>query len=253
MSAASTDWRVLVPVEVLEGEIVPDALIEFIAHLPVVILGYHELPEQTPPGQARLQFEDQAQAMIDDLAADFQAAGEAAATRLVFTHDAEQTINRIADETGCSAILLPNPAPDIDRILVPVREGANIERIAGFLGELVGTQSIDITLLTITPEAEATAPGEALVTDLAGQLVDGGIPAANIRQLVEQEADPIQVISEAALEADIVIMGESEPSLRSLVFGEASERIAARSLGPVIVVRRSPTPKSSDDAEESSE
>ena len=33
----------------------------------VTVLGYHVLPEQTAPGQARLQFEEQAQKKLDDL------------------------------------------------------------------------------------------------------------------------------------------------------------------------------------------
>lgn len=253
MADVATDWRVLVPVKVLEGEIIPDALIEFIAHLPVVILGYHEVPEQTPPGQARMQFEDQAQAVLDDLAADFQTAGEAAETRLVFTHDAEQTIDRVADETDSSAILLANPAPDIDRLLVPVREGAALERIARFVTDLVGDQPIDVTVFTVVPDADATEQGESLIADLARQLADGGIPEENIAQRFEQHTEPMQAITEAAIDADIVIMGESEPSLRTFLFGDSSERIAARSLGPVIVVRRISDPASSVEPTEAPE
>jgi hypothetical protein len=49
-----------VPVAILKGETVPDAVVELLSTLPVVVLGYHVLPEQTAPGQARMQFEDQA-------------------------------------------------------------------------------------------------------------------------------------------------------------------------------------------------
>ncbi len=252
MTDTPSEWRVLVPVKVLEGEIVPDALIEFIAHLPVVLLGYHEVPEQTPPGQARLQFEDQAQAVLDDLATDFQTAGEAAETRLVFTHDAEQTIDRVADETNCSAILLANPAPAIDHLLVPVGEGTNVERIASLITDLVGDQSIDVTLFTVVTDTDPTEHDESLIADLARQLTDAGIPESTITQRIEHDADPLQAITEAAVDADIVLMGESQPSLRSFLFGESSERIAARSLGPVMVVRRQPAPDLSADSPEES-
>ncbi|OYR81823.1 hypothetical protein DJ72_10255 [Halorubrum distributum] len=36
---------------------------------------------------------------------------------------------------------------------------------------------------------------------------------------------------------DAVVMGERAPSFRSFVFGEESERVAAASVGPVLVVR----------------
>jgi len=44
--------------------------------------------------------------------------------------------------------------------------------------------------------------------------------------------------ADAASEHDAVAMAESAPSLRALVFGDASERVAAASLGSVVVVRR---------------
>jgi len=35
----------------------------------------------------------------------------------------------------------------------------------------------------------------------------------------------------------VIVMGERAPSVRSLVFGEESERVASESVGPVLVVR----------------
>jgi hypothetical protein len=42
---------------------------------------------------------------------------------------------------------------------------------------------------------------------------------------------------------DAVAMGESASSLRSIIFGENAEEVAARSLGSVIVVRRERPPE----------
>jgi hypothetical protein len=53
------DHRVLVSVDILEGEAVQATMIDAIASLPVVILGSHEVPEQTASGQARVHYEKQ--------------------------------------------------------------------------------------------------------------------------------------------------------------------------------------------------
>ena len=56
---------ILVPIRVLEGESVPEGVPELLAHAHVVLLGYHVIPEQTAPGQARMQFEDRATERLD--------------------------------------------------------------------------------------------------------------------------------------------------------------------------------------------
>lgn len=239
---SETRWTVLVPVEVLKGETVPEAVIELLSTLPVVVLGYHVLPEQTPPGQARMQFEEQAQAKLDDLAAAFREAGGDAETRLVFTHDEEQTLNRVADETGCKAILIPNPAPRVERLLVPLRGEVDLARITAFVAATVGDRDIEITLYHVTETDDGVAEGEEMVEDATGLLRERGVAADAITGDVTVTGTPLQTIAAAAADHDAVVMGESEPSFRTFLFGEASEQVAAHSLGPVIVVRHERNP-----------
>jgi nucleotide-binding universal stress UspA family protein len=233
-----SDWRVLVPVEILEGETVPDSVVDLLAALPVVVLGYHVLPEQTPPGQARMQFKQRAQGSLNDLAAAFAEAGGDAETRLVFTHDEEQTTDRIADETGCEALLVSNPAPDIERLLVPLRGEVDIPRITELVAALIDDRDIAVTLFHVATSGAKTEAGESMVSDAAARLRDGGVPAGGIETEVRVSGAPVETITTAATDHDAIVMGEREPSPGSFLFGEKSEQVAARSLGPVVVVRR---------------
>ncbi|MFB6281298.1 MAG: universal stress protein [Haloferacaceae archaeon] len=233
-------WKVLVPVEVLEGETVPEAVVDLLATCPVVVLGYHVLPEQTPPGQARLQFEERAQARLDDIATAFRDAGGDAETRLVFTHDEAQTLDRVADETGCAAILVPNPAPEIGRILVPLRGEADVGRVAAFVAALIGDRDVVTTFLHVAEDEEGTAAGRSVVDDAAARFREHGGSAGRVTTEVTVSGTPVREIAAAAADHDAVVMGEGEPSLRSFLLGDASERVAAGSLGPVVVVRRAP-------------
>lgn len=235
---AAADWRVLVPVDVLEGETLPESVCDVLAPLPVVLLGYHVLPEQTPPGQARLQFEEQAQDALDDLAAAVEEAGGEAETRLVFTHDAEQSIDRVADETGCGAILQPNPTGEVERLLVPLRGEVDVDRIAAFAAALVADRDIAITLHHVAGSEAAIPDGESMLDRADAALREAGVPEAAITQEIVVSDAPVLTIAEAATDHDLVVIGERAPSLRTLVFGEDAERIADRSLGPVVVVRR---------------
>jgi nucleotide-binding universal stress UspA family protein len=233
-----SDWNVLVPVEVLEGETIPESVVDLLGVLPVVVLGYHVVPEQTAPGQARLQFEEQAQKKLDDLADDFGDAGSSAETRLVFTHDEEQTLDRVAAETGCNAILIPNPAPDIDRLLVPLRGDVDVERVVGFVAALIDGRDIGVTLYHVGRDDDESAIGRELIDAAREGLGAQGVPETVIETEFVVSDTPIEAMTTAAVDHDAVVMGEREPSLQSFIFGEETEQVAERSLGPVVVVRR---------------
>jgi nucleotide-binding universal stress UspA family protein len=247
------DWRVLVPVEILEGETIPGSVADLLGALPVVILGYHVLPEQTAPGQGRMQFEEQAQEKLDDIAAVFTEAGRDAETRLVFTHDEQQTLDRVADETGCGATLVPNSTPGIDRLLVPLRGEVDVARVASFTAALIDDRDITVTLSHVATSEAGMEPGESMVADAAARLRDAGVPAGTVETEMAVSGTPMETIAAAAADHDAVVMGESEPSLGSFLYGERSDRVAARSLGPVVVVRRARPPEETSGPGEPSE
>mgnify|MGYP006271135837 FL=1 len=243
---------VLVPVQILEGEQVPAALIDVLASTPVVLLGYHVIPEQTAPEQARASFGDQASEELEDLAAAFRDAGGTVETRLVFTRDPTQTFERVAVDEAADAILLLNPAPSIDRIMVALSEGINTERITELAASLARGSDVTVSLFHVATADDELERGEQLLDDARRSLVDKGVSPAWIDSEVLVSETPVKAIVDAASTGtDLVLLGESRPTVRELVFGEPSERIADRSLAPILVVRR--LPALSDDESEDEE
>jgi nucleotide-binding universal stress UspA family protein len=228
--------RVLVPVAVLERETVSLGLMRLLGTVDVTVLGYHVLPEQTPPDQARLQYEDRATDALEDLSEEFRAAGGAADHRLVFTHDRERTIERVADEVGASALAISGTTGDVDRILVSLSGDVAVGRILSFVADLVGDRDIGVTLFLATRNEEAAT--ERLDT-AAETLRSGG---TDVRTAVAVGTAPFEALLDEAPGHDAVVMGERAPSFRSLVLGAESDRVASASVGPVIVVRRDGPP-----------
>jgi nucleotide-binding universal stress UspA family protein len=224
---------VLIPLEVLEGESLGAGIPDLVGPLPVVLLGYHVLPEQTPTDQARQQFEERAQGALAELAEPFAGPVE---TRLVFTHDAEQTIDRLADEAGVGAVLLPNPIADLDRLLVAVHGAVDVDRIATVVAALRNERDVDLTLFAAAPEERDLATDQ--LTALRERLLARGVPATAIAMQSRVGRASAAAIADAALDHDAVVMGERAPSWRELVFGDLAEQVATESLGPVIVVQR---------------
>ena len=222
--------RVLIPVAVLEGETVSAGLMHLLGTVDVTVLGYHVLPEQTPPDQARLQYEERATSALADLTEEFRSAGGAADHRLVFTRDREQTVNRIADDVGAGAIAISGATGDVDRLLVSLSGDVAVDRIVDFVAELVGDREVGVTLLLAGPADGGADRLEAA----AERLREAG---RSVETRVDPERSTFDALMDAIPSHDAVVMGESAPSLRSLVFGEPNERVASASVGPVLVVR----------------
>ncbi|MDY6817489.1 MAG: universal stress protein [Halobacteriales archaeon] len=226
---------ILLPVRVMEGQTVAAPLVEFLAPAEIVILGYHVLPEQTPVEQASMQFEDRAQEAVADIAETFRAAGRDPDTRIVFTHNRDQTVNRVATEVGATAILLPNPTGPIETVLVPLRGAIDTNRLADLVATLVGAEQGEVTLWGLSPEDSPFDPDQA-VTQAADRLRNRGLSDAQITTDTAA-GGTVRDIIDRSDDYDIVVMGAGGTSLLSLLFGEDSERVAEGAVAPVLVVR----------------
>ena len=227
--------NVLVPVAVLQGQALSEALVDRLSSVEVTLLGYHEIPEQTATEQAHDQFNEQMQRKLDEYVDLFETHDGTVTPRTVFTHDAPETFKRIAIEADIGAILVTNPAPAIDRVLVPIRGPVNLDPILTMTSALV--DDADIVLFHAAPSDEKRADGEDLLSTAAAQLEAGGVGPERIdRQLTVSDA-PIRAISDAATTTGLVVIGEKEPSVVDIIFGDAADRIAEASASPVLVVR----------------
>ena len=231
------DHRVLVPVAVLDGESIPRTIVDALASIPVVLLGYHEVPEQTPPNQAREQFQHRATRELEERRSVFEAAGCPVTSRLVFTRDRFKTFERVAVDAGCDAVLVLNPAPVLESMLVAIRSDVNVEHKARLVATVLEDTDIDATLLHVVGNERDRERGDELLATTAAALEDAGLAPDRISRSVVVDDSPTEAILEAAAEHDILVAGESRPSIRRYVLRDRAERIAKRTADPVLVVR----------------
>ncbi|EMA18232.1 MULTISPECIES: universal stress protein [Haloarcula] len=234
---------ILVPLRVLEGESVPEGVPELLAHAHVVLLGYHVIPEQTAPGQARMQFEDRATERLDDYEEMFEEAGATVERRLVFTHDGQKTIDRMIAEHDCMAVLVPNATGPVEDVLVPVRGAIGVDRLARVVASVFGEMDADVTLYHVADEDTTDDDIQTLLGGMTDRLVEFGMDPSTIETRIDRDQDPLDAIADIADSFDTVVMGETDPSLATFVFGMPADQIAERFLGPVFVVQREPAPE----------
>jgi nucleotide-binding universal stress UspA family protein len=234
----SAPSSILVDVRLPNPEPLSPALVAHLASLRVVLLGWVDVPEQTSPAQARDRFGSEAETALAGLAEGFQTRGADVATRLVYTGDQLATISRVSTEEAADAILIPAPMDALEHVLVPLRGRRNAPRIALFVADLVTDPAARVTLTHVLEEGESEAAARREVLEPAAQLLTGrGIDASAVRQTVLHSADPAEEIVRLSGEYDLVVVGETEPSVRDILFGSVPEQIVREAEVPVVIVR----------------
>jgi nucleotide-binding universal stress UspA family protein len=238
---------ILVPIRVLEGESVPEGVPKLLAHAHVVLLGYHVIPEQTAPGQARMQFEDRAVERLDMYEEMFEAAGATVERRLVFTHNGQKTIDRMTVEHDCMAVLVPNATGPVENVLVPVRGAIGVDRLARVVARVFGNTDAAVTVYHVADEDATDEEVQTLLNGMVDRLAEFGMDPSRVETRIEHDQDPLDAIADVAESFDTVVMGETDPSLATFVFGMPADQVADRFLGPVFVVQREPAPGDEDE------
>ncbi|SMO36994.1 universal stress protein [Halorubrum cibi] len=229
---------VLVPLAVLEGQSLPTGTPDLLANARVVLLGYHVIPEQTAAEQARAQFGETAMAKLEAFAGALANAGATVETRLVFTHDERTTIDRLIYEHECLAVLVPNGIERVESVLVALRGTVGVGRNTCLVAGLFAESDVDVTLYHALNESETIADGESFLNGVRADLVERGMDPERIEVVVEEAEAAVDAIARHGESHDAVVMGETDPSVTTFVFGMPSEQVAERFLGPVLVVQR---------------
>ena len=229
---------VLVPIQILEGESIPEGVPDLLSGAHVVLLGYHVIPDQTAADQARMQYEERATTRLDQFQSMLEDAGATVETRLVFTHDGQSTIDRTIYEHDCLAVLVPNATESPENVLVPVRGTVGVDRIVRLVAGLFDDMDVGLTLYHVREDEESEEDARLFLEGIADSLVEKGVDRDAIEMRVSSGEKSPDAIVEVAEEFDAVVMGESDPSVVTFVFGMRAQQVADRFLGPVLVVQR---------------
>lgn len=226
--------HVIVPVAVLEGEVIPETLIDFLASAPVVVLGYHRIPEQTTPKQARDEFEDQASRELSNLTDAFESREANVESRLAFTHDVSETIERVVEEVDRSVVLRPNPVESVDKVFVGARDSDLVPAMTATVATLVGPTDAELALRYI----DGRDGGEQLLSGMETALQEAGIPEDRLTVASDDSISLDDAIATIREDYDLAVLGEDDPGIFEYVFESATEQVAERTLAPVLVVQR---------------
>lgn len=235
--ALTGDSTILVPVDVSVVDPPDQVLLELLKPVNIVILGYYPVPKQTAPAHLKEDHEGEATERLETVVRTFENAGHEVADVLVFTKDRRDTIDRIADQYDCDAVIVPGEADSIDRILVPLRGDVNLERIVSLVGDLVRASDATVTLFHSIAEGTDPSLGEFILRGAADRLSEEGVDRDRIDWKLSDGGAPRREIVELAHEYDLLILGETEPSIRDRILGAVLTPILDEIEKPAVIVR----------------
>jgi hypothetical protein len=235
--ALTGDSTVLVPVDISNSDPPDSGILEHLRPVDVVVLGYYKVPKQTAPAHLKEDHEDEAAARLAGIVERFDATEHDVEGVLVFTKDQQDSIDRIADQHDCDAVLVPGETRPVERILVPLRGDVNIERIVSLVADLERTSDASITLFHSVTGSADPSQGEFILRGAVDRLADEGISRDRLRWELSESGDPQGEIVSLADDHDLVILGETEPSLRDRIIGTVLSPILDSVDIPAIVVR----------------
>lgn len=235
--AGMDDPTILVPINVAEPSTPDPDLVELLHPLRVVLLGYYLVPDQAAPEQLRDEYEGEATETIERIGDAFADRGGDVEAVVVFTRDRSTSIDRLASEYDCDAVLLPGEFETVTRVLVPLRGDPNLDRIVTFVEALLRESDAKVTLYhAVTPNEDPTE-SEFILRGAADRLSEDGLDRDRIEWRQSETDAPVSDIVALADDHDVVVIGESEPSLRDRILGDVPNRIIDRTGKPVLVIR----------------
>jgi nucleotide-binding universal stress UspA family protein len=233
----SDDSTVLVPVDISVAEPPDEGIFQLLRSVNVVVLGYYPVPKQTAPAHLKADHEPEAASRLEDIVGQFDSAGHEVKGVLVFTKDREDTIDRVADQHNCGAVLIPNEIGSIERVLVPLRGDTNLERIISLVGDLLRMNDAKATLFHATSTGADPSQGEFMLRGAADRLSEDGVDPERIDWTLSEDNDPTSAIVNLAGEYDLVILGETKPTLRERIIGTVLTPVIDKIDKPTIIVR----------------
>jgi len=221
--------KILIPIEVLKEESMPEGIIDLLKDTEVTLLGIHDIPEQTAASQASMQYKERIESILRNIKSRFVESGVKTETRQVFTHNKEKTIERIEEEEDIDATLLLNPMQTHKKILIIYRYKENLKK-AGELINQMGLNKSIVGLMLVEPEDTTLDQGVSI-------LMNTGIKQESIKERIKtRREDIVKEIENQSSEYGLIFIGKVGKSIKETILGNISEKIKKATYGPVILL-----------------
>lgn len=232
--------RVLVPVDLSREDWEDLEPVELLSSTDVLLLGFYPVKDQVSLAQAREQLGEKAQRRLEILNDKFFDLGIEPESELVFSENFSDAVDRVAVEKNCSAILTWNQRMVFEKIGVLLKCKHSIDHVISATVWLMIDQQQEIVFVHFLEEGiddETREKRKSVLKSNLDYLCDRGFDRDQLKIRMVVVDDPEEAMVKTANEYDVLIMGETEPTVKSTIFGLHHELVQEESDGPVLIVR----------------
>jgi nucleotide-binding universal stress UspA family protein len=229
---------ILVPIDASDPDEPALDLVRVLRPLRIVTLGYYPVPDQAAPQQIRDEYEQDAKDSLEASIQPFAEAGAEVESVLVFTRDRVQTIDRVANEYDCDAVLVPGTVESLTDVLVSLKDEQNMFRVLDVVRLLMEAGDPAVTLFHAESIERGSARSELYLRGATDWLVERGLDRESVAWQEPTAETQESELLELAGSHDFAVTGEYEPGIRERVVGDMPNRINDRTGNPVLVVRK---------------
>ncbi|WP_340097758.1 universal stress protein [Salinibaculum salinum] len=233
--------RVEARYDVSDTNHVSKAMVQSLAPSQVVVLGYWPVPDQSSPKQLREQFEDEARASLEVIRKSLEDDDSEAVSELSFTKNRDHLIDRVANKYGSTAVLFPGTVRSTPResVLVLLTSDSDMDRIVTAVGTLFGDSDVDIMLFHAVERGDDVEATKYMLRGVANRLADHGISSDRIQLNQSDRSSRVESIVSEVSDHDLVVLSESEPTVRDRIFGPVQSSISDKTDRPSLTIRAS--------------
>ncbi|MFB6227391.1 MAG: universal stress protein [Halobacteriales archaeon] len=232
-----SDSTILISVDVSTDSQPIQSLVDLFQSVDVILIGYYPSQGEVAPARVRQERKSEATSTLEEIADVFRTSGVNVTETLVFAYYRQDSIDYAAKKYGCDAVLTLGEAESIERILTPIRGDTNLERIVGLLESIMRESDTSVTFFHSVMEDTNPSHGEFLVRGAADRLTQAGIDRDRVDWRLSNDESPEGEIIQLGEEHDLLVLGETKPSLRHRILGSVPTRIVDEVDTPAFVVR----------------
>lgn len=228
--------------EISGGAHISPSIVKSLASTQVVVLGYWPVPDQSAPQQLRDQFGDEAQESLEVVREPLEDQGFEVTSELSFTKDRNHLIDTVANKYDSKSVLIPGEVRSTppESILVLLKSDSDLDRIVDTLGSMFADSDLDILLFHALEKGNDVDSIEYMLHGVADRLTDRDIESDRIRWRQSDRGSRVETIVSEVSDHDLVVLSESQPTVRERLFGEIQSSITGRTDRPSLTIRASP-------------
>lgn len=220
--------------EDIEYERIP---IELFSSLDVILLGIYPVSDQATPEQTRDNFGGKAEETVQLAVDHFSLSDVDPETMVKFTSEPVETMNDVASDSDCDAILTPGEFDGLERILIPVKGTEDAGAMTTFICDLLEGSPKNVTLVGFVTDEAEEPDHHSHLEQFEDDLVSGGLEDGKIEIRTKIVDDVEHALIKEIDQYDLAILGESEPELRDVVVGNVHENVLDSTVVPLITIR----------------